>query len=198
MAERQISSISGNPRRATHQEVRERWVIRGTLVLETPAHFGVNEPDNVLDMPVLLDESDGEPLLPGASIAGALRNYLREIESGDGFPLPSRPSSQERNPGQSAAVWTSPLQPNRSPKCFRQKLPKDRRHGPAARPPMQRRRTSQQVFSSWYLLRRLLIVDATGLQRRKTCSAYGSNLRHSAPAAEAASTQGTTTLIRGL
>lgn len=95
MAERQISSISGNPRRATHQEVRERWVIRGTLVLETPAHFGANEPDDVLDMPVLLDESDGEPLLPGASIAGALRNYLREIESGDGFPLPSRPSSQE-------------------------------------------------------------------------------------------------------
>ena len=81
--------------RPTHQKVRERWVISGVLVLDTPAHFGAGETDDILDMPVLLDESDDTPLLPGASIAGALRNFLREIERGDGSPLPARPSREE-------------------------------------------------------------------------------------------------------
>ena len=44
--------------------------------------------DALTDMPVLLNEVDNNPLLPGTSIAGALRNYLREFELGDSVPLP--------------------------------------------------------------------------------------------------------------
>ena len=67
--------------RTTHRSIVERWVITGVLELETPAHFGNGDGDALTDMPLLLDEVDGRPLLPGASIAGALRSYLREFES---------------------------------------------------------------------------------------------------------------------
>jgi len=62
-----------------------RTIITGRLVLETPAHFGNGDVVGVTDMPLLRDPRDGvTPLLTGASIAGALRNYLREIERGYG------------------------------------------------------------------------------------------------------------------
>lgn len=70
--------------RTLHRSIAERWVIMGTLVLQTPAHFGNGEADPLTDMPLLLDEVNGKPLLPGASIAGALRSYLREREYGYG------------------------------------------------------------------------------------------------------------------
>lgn len=67
-----------------HRSLKERWVITGTLVLETPARFGNGDADPLVDMPLLFNEVDGRPLLPGTSIAGALRNYLRERELGYG------------------------------------------------------------------------------------------------------------------
>jgi len=70
--------------RTSHRSIIERWVITGTLVLETPAHFGNGDADPLTDMPLLLDEVEGNPLLPGTSIAGALRNHLREREAGYG------------------------------------------------------------------------------------------------------------------
>lgn len=79
--------------RSTHRFIRERWVIKGALVLETPAHFGSGESSYFTDMPLILDENTGTPLLPGTSIAGALRNYLRECECGDGKPLPEFPNT---------------------------------------------------------------------------------------------------------
>lgn len=81
--------------RAVHRNIRERWVITGVLMLETPAHFGSGETSDLMDMPVLVDELDNNPFLPGASIAGALRNYLREIECGDGVPFPARPKDKD-------------------------------------------------------------------------------------------------------
>lgn len=68
--------------RSTHRFVRERIVVTGTLMLETPASFGNGDADAFTDMPLLEDEVDGSPLLTGTSIAGALRNYLREYERG--------------------------------------------------------------------------------------------------------------------
>jgi len=62
-----------------------RTIITGRLVLETPAHFGNGDVVGVTDVPLLRDPRDGvTPLLPGASIAGALRSYLREVERGYG------------------------------------------------------------------------------------------------------------------
>ena len=70
--------------RTLHRSISERWVIIGTLVLESPAHFGNGDADPLTDMPLLTDEASGRPLLPGTSIAGALRNYLRERALGYG------------------------------------------------------------------------------------------------------------------
>jgi len=70
--------------RTLHRSLVERWVITGTLVLESPAHFGNGDADPLTDMPLLTDEASGKPLLPGTSIAGALRNYLRERALGYG------------------------------------------------------------------------------------------------------------------
>jgi CRISPR/Cas system CSM-associated protein Csm3 (group 7 of RAMP superfamily) len=61
-----------------------RIIVQGDLELQTPAHFGGGDaqPFSYTDMLLLRDPQDGQPLLPGASIAGALRNYLRERERG--------------------------------------------------------------------------------------------------------------------
>ena len=72
-------------KRTSHRSLIERWVIKGNLLLETPAHFGNGDADALTDMPLLLDEVEGKPLLPGTSIAGALRNYLRELDLGYGL-----------------------------------------------------------------------------------------------------------------
>jgi CRISPR/Cas system CSM-associated protein Csm3 (group 7 of RAMP superfamily) len=69
------------------RRITTRILIEGDLILQTPAHFGNGDGSDATDMPLLLDpldEADGHvtPLLTGASLAGALRNYLRELESG--------------------------------------------------------------------------------------------------------------------
>jgi CRISPR/Cas system CSM-associated protein Csm3 (group 7 of RAMP superfamily) len=71
-------------KRTQHRSITERWVITGTLLLETPSHFGNGDADALTDMPLLVDEVNQEPFLPGTSIAGALRNYLRERALGYG------------------------------------------------------------------------------------------------------------------
>jgi CRISPR-associated protein (TIGR03984 family) len=67
------------------RKITSRIVVEGDLVLQTPAHFGNGDGDDLTDMPLLLDpfdEAQGKerPLLTGTSIAGALRSYLRERE----------------------------------------------------------------------------------------------------------------------
>lgn len=71
----------------TSRRIIARIVVEGDLVLQTPAHFGNGDTDELTDMPLLVDPLDGRtPLLTGASIAGALRSYLRERERGYGQP----------------------------------------------------------------------------------------------------------------
>ncbi|MBN1657452.1 MAG: hypothetical protein JXA93_03575 [Anaerolineae bacterium] len=66
------------------RHIAERIVVEGKLVLLTPAHFGSGDAEGVVDLTLLRDPSDGAALLPGASIAGALRNYWRERKGGYG------------------------------------------------------------------------------------------------------------------
>ncbi|MBI4852369.1 MAG: hypothetical protein HY819_11285 [Acidobacteria bacterium] len=67
----------------TSRKIIERVVIEGELVLITPAHFGNGDSDQLTDMILLVDSLDEKrPLLTGASLAGSLRNYLREIQHG--------------------------------------------------------------------------------------------------------------------
>lgn len=68
------------------RDVTERVYLSGVLELETPAHFGNGDTEALTDIPLLLDTVDGKsPLLTGTSVAGALRNYLREYEKGFGI-----------------------------------------------------------------------------------------------------------------
>jgi CRISPR/Cas system CSM-associated protein Csm3 (group 7 of RAMP superfamily) len=68
------------------RRIEKRIVVEGDLVLQTPAHLGNGESDDLVDMPLLVDPGDGvRPLLTGASIAGALRSALRERSCGYGI-----------------------------------------------------------------------------------------------------------------
>ncbi len=67
------------------RRVSRRVFVRGTLELETPAHFGNGDDEGLMDISLQRDALDGRPLLTGASIAGSLRNYLREHELGFGI-----------------------------------------------------------------------------------------------------------------
>ncbi len=60
------------------RKIIERIIVEGDLVLLTPTSLGNGDSDGLTDMSLLLDEIDGKALLTGASIAGALCNYLRE------------------------------------------------------------------------------------------------------------------------
>jgi CRISPR/Cas system CSM-associated protein Csm3 (group 7 of RAMP superfamily) len=79
------------------RRIVKRLVITGKLTLLTPARFGGGEGDitrqATTDMPLARDPQTKKPLLSGASIAGALRNYLREWELGYERSEPANASS---------------------------------------------------------------------------------------------------------
>lgn len=66
------------------RNIVQRIIVRGKLTLETPASFGNGEGEDLVDMPLALDPLEGRALLTGASLAGALRSYLRQRELGYG------------------------------------------------------------------------------------------------------------------
>jgi CRISPR/Cas system CSM-associated protein Csm3 (group 7 of RAMP superfamily) len=61
------------------REITERIHLSGVMTLQTPAHLGNGavRGEALVDMSLLLDECDGKPFIPGTTIAGALRGYLR-------------------------------------------------------------------------------------------------------------------------
>ncbi len=63
--------------------VAARWVITADLILESATHLGAGRGD-ATDMVLLRDGRSGEPLLPGTSLAGALRSYLADVLGGYG------------------------------------------------------------------------------------------------------------------
>ena len=66
--------------------IRQRVVVEGDLILLTPVHLGNGDGDALVDLPLITDPLDGRPLLPGTTLAGALRDYLRARELGDRAP----------------------------------------------------------------------------------------------------------------
>lgn len=65
------------------RKITKRLVVECDLVLQTPAHFGSGDEAGSL-VPLIVDELTQQPLLTGASIAGALRSYLWTVEQGYG------------------------------------------------------------------------------------------------------------------
>jgi CRISPR/Cas system CSM-associated protein Csm3 (group 7 of RAMP superfamily) len=71
------------------RQIVSRIVIEGQMQLQTPTSLGGGESSDLTDMPLLVDLRDGKsPLLTGASLAGALRSYLRSQEMGYLAPAP--------------------------------------------------------------------------------------------------------------
>ncbi|MBW4670062.1 MAG: hypothetical protein KME60_22280 [Cyanomargarita calcarea GSE-NOS-MK-12-04C] len=62
--------------------IRERIIVRGRLILDTPTCLGSGDTDGDADLIILRDSIEEKALLMGSSIAGALRNYLRDYQSG--------------------------------------------------------------------------------------------------------------------
>ena len=69
------------------RSLRARWVVCGTMRLETAMHLG-GEPTDRTDMQVLRDPREGAPLLPGSTLAGALRSALADRLAGYGSDEP--------------------------------------------------------------------------------------------------------------
>lgn len=64
--------------------IAQRIIVRGTLILDTPTCLGSGDADSPTDLALLRDSVSDCGLLIGSSIAGALRNYLREYQHGYG------------------------------------------------------------------------------------------------------------------
>ncbi len=71
-------------RHKSNRHIIKRMIVRGTLVLDTPTCLGSGDADSPTDLPLLRDSISNHALLTGSSIAGALRNYLRERNKGYG------------------------------------------------------------------------------------------------------------------
>ncbi|MEG4271599.1 MULTISPECIES: RAMP superfamily CRISPR-associated protein [unclassified Microcoleus] len=69
-------------RHKSNRHIIKRIIVRGTLVLDTPTCLGSGDADSPTDLPLLRDSISNHALLTGSSIAGALRNYLRERNKG--------------------------------------------------------------------------------------------------------------------
>jgi CRISPR/Cas system CSM-associated protein Csm3 (group 7 of RAMP superfamily) len=65
-----------------HRRIIRRIIIQGDLILTTPTCLSNGDAEGLTDMALLRDSITNHALLTGASIAGALRNYLWEYQNG--------------------------------------------------------------------------------------------------------------------
>lgn len=77
-----MSELPHTPHWGKSRSIQRRIVITGTLTLLTPAHFGNGDAEGITDLSLIRDPLEGRALLTGATITGALRNYLWEWEWG--------------------------------------------------------------------------------------------------------------------
>lgn len=66
-----------------HRYITRRIIVRGTLRLDTPTCLSNGDSDDSIDLMLLRDNLEDKALLTGSSIAGALRNYVREYRGYD-------------------------------------------------------------------------------------------------------------------
>lgn len=81
----------------TPRQIVRRVVVTGELELTAPTHLGSGEPAEVVDLTLLRDALDGSPLLPGTSLAGALRGYLLARAAGYGETEQNATGSRDRS-----------------------------------------------------------------------------------------------------
>lgn len=78
----QKSSSIENEFKRKQRHIIRRIIIQGILILDTPTCLGSGDTESPTDLSLLRDSISNHALLTGASIAGAIRNYLREREHG--------------------------------------------------------------------------------------------------------------------
>lgn len=67
----------------SQRHIIKRIIVCGTLTLDTPTCLSSGDADGLVNLMLLRDSfEEDKALLPGASLAGALRNYLREYRRG--------------------------------------------------------------------------------------------------------------------
>jgi CRISPR/Cas system CSM-associated protein Csm3 (group 7 of RAMP superfamily) len=81
--------MSNERLKRNQRHIIERIVIRGTLILDTPTCLGSGDAEGPTDMMLIRDSISSHALLTGASIAGALRNYVHEHQQGYGKQEPN-------------------------------------------------------------------------------------------------------------
>ncbi|NJL99420.1 MAG: hypothetical protein HC924_11730 [Synechococcaceae cyanobacterium SM2_3_2] len=57
------------------RKINSRWLVKGTLVAETPLHVGGIGQDPIVDLSLAVD-GQGNYYIPGTSLAGALRGWM--------------------------------------------------------------------------------------------------------------------------
>lgn len=67
-----------------HRQIVERIIVKGTLELTSPTCLSNGDTDNPVDIALQYDSISNHALLTGTSIAGAMRNHLRDFEHGYG------------------------------------------------------------------------------------------------------------------
>lgn len=65
-------------KRQYQRHIVRRIIVRGSLMLDTPTCLSSGDNDGLIDLMLVRDSLENKALLTGASIAGALRNYVRE------------------------------------------------------------------------------------------------------------------------
>jgi len=78
----QAAILDPTPSERAGRGIMRRIVVRGDLMLDTPTLLGNGDADGPTDMAVLRDSIGDALLLTGATLAGALRHYLRVREHG--------------------------------------------------------------------------------------------------------------------
>jgi len=79
---KQESPYKENEFKRKQRHIIRRIITRGNLILDTPTCLGSGDAQSPTDFSLLRDSISNYALLTGASIAGALRNYLRERDHG--------------------------------------------------------------------------------------------------------------------
>ena len=92
--------------RATRIIVR-RTIIHGRLELTSPTLISNGDSDLPTDMALLRDAAEGKALVPGSSIAGALRAYLAATDHDAANTLFGAPMSSEDSDGDQSAILIS-------------------------------------------------------------------------------------------
>ena len=99
--------------RRSSRIINKRIIVQGTLILTSPAVFSNGDSEGPMDMMILRDSVSDHALLPGSSLAGALRAYLELHNDNEenlatllfGAEKKSKDNQQDRGEQSRLVIW---------------------------------------------------------------------------------------------